>query len=127
MVTHADEVTSCGFLGSDEKIPTLAWGEFDQPAADIAAEIQICPWFLQYATIKRFKTIKDTSVTALLATAAIPTVQLLGIYAEVDAFSLLDKVLLHEMTHLFVNHHAEDVRAPFAGRGLHVLIFKCTT
>ena len=115
MVTHSDEVTSCGLLTSDEKIPALAWSEFDKPAANIAAEIQLCPWFVQYARFKRFKTFKDTSGTAFLATAAIPAARLLGIYTEVDAFALLDKVLLHEMTHLFVNHHAQDVRIPFAG------------
>lgn len=81
------------------------------PGIRTPAEIQLCPWFAEWAKLRGFKTFSDVSLTAWMARFLIPMSVEVGVYTEVDTYSLLDKVLLHEMTHLFVTRHSSDVCA----------------
>lgn len=132
-IAEPEDVAQCNVIGGSVP-PALAWTEFEMPPIGTPAEIQLCPWFAGWANLRGFKTFKDASVSAWLARFAIPASFELGVFTEVDVYSLLDKVLLHEMTHLFVTHHSTDVRAqsqrpfciPLFLSGFLALIFKRT-
>ncbi|KAF1918941.1 hypothetical protein BDU57DRAFT_592946 [Ampelomyces quisqualis] len=73
--------------------PTSATG-FVQPT-----QIQLCPWFVQWVKDHKYKMVKDAMMTSIGKTL----IKLAGrapfSFAQIDAFNLLDKVLLHEMMH----------------------------
>jgi hypothetical protein len=88
-------------------------------------QIQLCPWFVDWVKDRKIKLHKD-AVKSIVGKAIIRATESssnylgfaqIGIHrysgneeyanTSVDAFSLLDKVLLHEMTH---------ARATFSGR-----------
>ncbi|KAH7079688.1 hypothetical protein FB567DRAFT_552087 [Paraphoma chrysanthemicola] len=64
-------------------------------------QITLCPWFVDWVKERKFKLSSD-GLKQMVAKKVIQTSQKpnsrLG-FAQIDAFSLLDKVLLHEMTH----------------------------
>jgi hypothetical protein len=64
------------------------------------SEIQICPWFLTNVRGYQFKDLSSLPSTAyhLLGKIAIP-VAAKALYTPIDSFSLMDKTILHELTH----------------------------
>ncbi|KAI1348955.1 hypothetical protein F5Y01DRAFT_317306 [Xylaria sp. FL0043] len=62
--------------------------------------IQICPWFLQYAKAKKYRTSKDlSSWRARLAVIGLDRFITKIFYTPIDLMSLWDKCMLHEMMH----------------------------
>jgi hypothetical protein len=72
---------------------TMTWGTDH-------SEIQICPWFLRKSRGFKFTDIQDTSQSfyALLSRIAIPVVARV-VYKPIGALVLMDKVIVHELTH----------------------------
>ncbi|KAF1846476.1 uncharacterized protein K460DRAFT_406679 [Cucurbitaria berberidis CBS 394.84] len=64
------------------------------------SEIQICPWYLRKARGFKFKDLADipASIYSALGKVAIPTMAKLK-YTPIDIFLLMDKVIVHELTH----------------------------
>ncbi|SMY20775.1 unnamed protein product [Zymoseptoria tritici ST99CH_1A5] len=91
---------------------------------DTPAQITLCPWFIEWATNAPYSTF-STAVKAKLARALIPlSAQNPFNYplAPVDAYGLLEKVILHELTHTLAGGKSDDVSLsmiqgglPFAG------------
>ncbi|KAF2492916.1 hypothetical protein BU16DRAFT_466677 [Lophium mytilinum] len=80
---------------SDDDIPDeeLYWDE--KPT-----QIQLCPWFVDWVKSKEFKTASDVKKRTKIGRVVIKLVESKNFgLKQIDAFSLLDKVLLHEMTH----------------------------
>jgi hypothetical protein len=67
-------------------------------------EIQICPWFLEKSRGFKVSDLSDIShathqpVFAALSRMALPAVSR-AIYTPIDSFVLMDKVIVHELTH----------------------------
>ncbi|KAH7048439.1 hypothetical protein B0J12DRAFT_741170 [Macrophomina phaseolina] len=78
-----------------------------------AAQINICPWFLEWARGARYKTWKDVRVKTRLAKWVIPLVEKGWWLTPFDATNLLDKVMLHELTHTIAGGETEDVSDGF--------------
>ncbi|KAI4714120.1 hypothetical protein J4E89_001570 [Alternaria sp. Ai002NY15] len=64
------------------------------------AQIQLCTWFVDWIKQKKFKLSGDVQKRTKIGRAMINAAEWrqFGL-RQIDAFSLLDKVLLHEMTH----------------------------
>jgi hypothetical protein len=64
------------------------------------SEIQICPWFLTNVRGYQLKDLSSlpTSAYHLLSKIALP-VAAKAVYTPIDSFSLMDKTILHELTH----------------------------
>ncbi|KAF2803251.1 uncharacterized protein BDZ99DRAFT_526623 [Mytilinidion resinicola] len=63
-------------------------------------QIQICPWFVDWVKFKNFKTPSDVKKRTKIGRAVIKPVESTNWgLRPIDAFSLLNKVILHEMTH----------------------------
>ncbi|KAH8724711.1 hypothetical protein GQ44DRAFT_727499 [Phaeosphaeriaceae sp. PMI808] len=64
-------------------------------------EIQICPWFLEKSRGFKFSDLLDLlhqPFVAFLSRMAVPAAARL-LYTPIDAFVLMDKVIVHELTH----------------------------
>lgn len=63
--------------------------------------MQICPWFLDYAMKKNpaFQDGVQKTLWSKIMTGIVPIVKKTA-YTDIDVLSLIDKVLLHEMTHV---------------------------
>jgi len=63
-------------------------------------EIQICPWFLRKSRGFKFTDLQDTSQPfyAFISRLAIPVLAMIK-YKPIDALVLMDKVIVHELTH----------------------------
>ena len=86
-----------GVLSPTLAITTNPGQTIGNPTGSLS-EIQICPWFLSKQRGFKFRDFKSANALLIgtLARAAVPVVQKL-VYAPIDAFSLFDKVLLHEV------------------------------
>ncbi|KAF1836061.1 hypothetical protein BDW02DRAFT_596728 [Decorospora gaudefroyi] len=63
-------------------------------------QIQLCPWFVDWVKSKKFKLVGDVQKRTKIGRFVIKLAEWKGFgLAQIDAYSLLDKVLLHEMTH----------------------------
>ncbi|KAI0811451.1 hypothetical protein GGR55DRAFT_695077 [Xylaria sp. FL0064] len=72
--------------------------------------IQICPWFLQYAKGKKYRTSKDiSSLRARLALIGVDKLITRTFYTPIDLMSLWDKCMLHEMMHTKPGGSKDDV------------------
>ncbi|KAH7071450.1 hypothetical protein BKA63DRAFT_73050 [Paraphoma chrysanthemicola] len=62
--------------------------------------IQLCPWFVSWIKERKYKLGKD-AMNTLIGKSLITISESKAPFgfAQIDSFSLLDKVLLHEMTH----------------------------
>ncbi|KAH7123540.1 hypothetical protein B0J11DRAFT_397814, partial [Dendryphion nanum] len=64
-----------------------------------STQIQLCPWFVDWIKSKEYIMADDvrkrTKIGRLVVRAAASNIG----FTEIDAYALLDKVLLHEMTH----------------------------
>ncbi|QIX01858.1 hypothetical protein AMS68_007375 [Peltaster fructicola] len=85
-------------------------GELKDPGSELAstfkhsnnkhpAQITINTWFLQWAYHARYQRWNDWSIAAAAASILIPLTTLGWPLTPIDALTLLDKVLLHELTH----------------------------
>ncbi|KAH7095929.1 hypothetical protein FB567DRAFT_544185 [Paraphoma chrysanthemicola] len=101
MVYKLDEITSpggrfanCMDLTSPALMITFTNTEFKY------SEIQICPWFLSKVRGYKFKDLSSlpSAVFSLVARVAVPIAARV-MYTPIDSFSLMDKTLVHEMTH----------------------------
>ncbi|CAO2647427.1 Nn.00g083490.m01.CDS01 [Neocucurbitaria sp. VM-36] len=64
-----------------------------------STQIQLCPWFVDWIKDRKFKLHNDVARSNIgRAVIKLAESNKFG-FAQIDAFSLLDKVLLHEMTH----------------------------
>lgn len=75
-------------------------------------QIQVCPWFLQWAAKERYPTVYDLVVNhqglfAKLAEHVIPWA-IDKWYTPMDLVSLFDKVFLHELTHTRAGGETKD-------------------
>ncbi|KAF2272617.1 uncharacterized protein EI97DRAFT_461869 [Westerdykella ornata] len=65
-------------------------------------EIQICPWFMTTARGFKFRDLKELRASSwsygVLAKILMPPISAIK-YTPIDAFALMDKVILHELTH----------------------------
>ncbi|KAI0538386.1 hypothetical protein GGR58DRAFT_501220 [Xylaria digitata] len=79
--------------------------------------IQICPWFLEYAKAKKYKTSKDiSSWRAKLAVKGHDELITKKFYTPIDLMNLWDKCMLHEMMHTKAGLSKQDVGG-FTGYG----------
>lgn len=64
------------------------------------SEIQICPWFLSYARGYKVKDMSSlpASIFTAISKIAIPIAARTA-YTLIDVFSLMDKTIVHELTH----------------------------
>ncbi|KAF2468916.1 uncharacterized protein BDR25DRAFT_289905 [Lindgomyces ingoldianus] len=62
-------------------------------------QIQICPWFVDWIKNHDYKLHNDVARSNIGRTVVKVTESTNHILRQIDAFNLLDKVLLHEMTH----------------------------
>ncbi|KAF2653293.1 hypothetical protein K491DRAFT_662135 [Lophiostoma macrostomum CBS 122681] len=63
-------------------------------------QIQLCPWFIDWIKNRKYKTADQLTKRANFGRFVINTVEKSNFgLRQIDAFVLLDKVLLHEMTH----------------------------
>lgn len=83
--------------------------------------IQMCPWFLEYAKEKQWRTGESIkNVRAKLAVKGADQWITNRKYTPVDLLSLWDKVMLHEMAHTRAGGLKDDVGGTKGyGRGLH--------
>jgi hypothetical protein len=81
----------------DLKPPTLMI-TFTVP--NVYSEIQICPWFLTNVRGYQFRDLPSlgSSFYHLLSKIALPGVAK-TVYTPIDSFSLMDKTIVHELTH----------------------------
>jgi hypothetical protein len=91
-----DELRAQNRLGEDDALPDAIMRE------RMPCQIQIAPWYLKFERRKatKFQLSKDLlSVRANLAPMVLP-VTAKFLFAPIDTMTLLDKVILHEFTHL---------------------------
>jgi hypothetical protein len=101
---------------SDTSLHPLTGGPFGEVNLNAPTQIQLCPWFIDWIKSKEFKTGDQVRRTKLgrgvvrLAEKNQWPFRQIGMVAaaahahradrsDTDAFALLDKVLVHEMTH----------------------------
>jgi hypothetical protein len=92
-------------------------------------EIQICPWFLRKARGFKFVDLMDTSQPfySLVSRVAIPLAAR-TMYTPIDAFLLMDKVIVHELTHTQQSIPATVDQQPNPyGKQAPLLPHSCTT
>ncbi|QRD07406.1 hypothetical protein JI435_132000 [Parastagonospora nodorum SN15] len=77
----------------DEEQREVVYNYEDRPT-----QIQICPWFIDWIKNKEYKLSNDVK-RSNIGRYIIKKVEGNQWFRQIDAFSLLDKVLLHEMTH----------------------------
>lgn len=65
------------------------------------SQLQVCPWFLEYAMKKdpAFQDAVQRTLWGKIMSGVTRIVKKAG-YTDVDVLSLIDKVLLHELTHM---------------------------
>lgn len=101
-VVYGDDITSkwadCFDLLPPTIMITTNPGQIANNPIGSLSEIQICPWFLSKERGFKFRDFKSLNalLTGSLARAAMPLVSK-ALYTPIDAFSLFDKVLLHEV------------------------------
>lgn len=79
--------------------------------------IQVCPWFLEYATAKKYRTNADTTtLKAFLAAKGLDDLITDRVYTPIDLLALWDKSMLHEFMHTKAGSTKEDVGG-FGGYG----------
>lgn len=83
---------------SDCSLGTLAYTNNPE---DYPSQITICPWFLTYSLKTLFPTSKGlrSQLLGQLARFVIPIASR-WVYTKIDAYSLFDKLLLHEVNGL---------------------------
>ncbi|KAF2006484.1 hypothetical protein P154DRAFT_569877 [Amniculicola lignicola CBS 123094] len=72
---------------------------------NLPTQIQLCEWFVDWIKRKEIKTTKDLALKSRVASGFIKGSDKNRIFAQIDAESLLDKVLLHEMTHGWIAYN----------------------
>ncbi|ORY11551.1 hypothetical protein BCR34DRAFT_601330 [Clohesyomyces aquaticus] len=76
----------------------VQWENEDGTRRDLNTQIQICTWFLDYIKSPAFTT-HDELLRSTIGRTVIKGAEKNWGFRGIDAFSLPDKVLLHEMTH----------------------------
>ncbi|GME51410.1 hypothetical protein GTA08_BOTSDO07478 [Neofusicoccum parvum] len=109
--SHGDEVvskdTQSEWRDCFDFLPnTLAYTH--NPTARYPSQIQICPWFITWAKGNRYQTWEDVQKKAKFFEKALPYLSKWP-FTPIDAESLLDKVILHEMTHTRAGWMSRDV------------------
>jgi hypothetical protein len=81
------------------------------PASGRSSQIQLCPWFVDWAKGQKFKSFKDLSTKAWVVDhILVPACRINNwILTEIDVTSVFDKVILHEMTHTTGAGSLEDL------------------
>ncbi|GME66162.1 hypothetical protein GTA08_BOTSDO07478 [Neofusicoccum parvum] len=90
------------------KLPTT-FAYTHNPKGMKFSQIQICPWFLNYAKGKEYNTWEDVQKKTKLLNFAVPILSNGWPLTPIDAISLFDKVLLHELTHTRSGGGTKDV------------------
>ncbi|KAJ5455566.1 uncharacterized protein N7458_003830 [Penicillium daleae] len=92
--------------------PTVAY-TWNSPNKDKPPQIQICPWFINWMKSVDTHSLKDAQPKALFWRAVSTSLSKMHtLLTPIDVDSLLDKVILHELTHTRVAGVAEDVDGP---------------
>lgn len=80
-------------------------------------QIQICPWFLQYA-MKKDPAFQNQIKPDLIPRLAVKLDEWVTkiVYTPIDLLGLFDKVMVHEMTHTRAGGRLDDVGG-FGGYG----------
>lgn len=63
------------------------------------SQIQICPWFINYAKGKKYNTWTDVQKKTKIFKWSVPKLDGGWPLTPVDSAALLEKVLLHELSH----------------------------
>lgn len=82
------------------------------PANQTASILQICPWFVKYGRSQKYKTFKnlrDWMGRAGIMRGFAGKIADKWPYTEIDATSVFDKVMLHELTHTRKGGNTDDV------------------
>ncbi|EKG11797.1 hypothetical protein MPH_11293 [Macrophomina phaseolina MS6] len=79
------------------------------PRGQKFSQVQICPWFLGWAKGKEFNSWEDVQTKAKVFNWAVPKLTSGWPLTAIDAASLFDKVLLHELTHTRSGGSTTDV------------------
>jgi hypothetical protein len=83
---------------------------WNSPNEDKPPQIQICPWFINWMKSVDTHSLKDAQPKALFWRAVSTSLSKMHtLLTPIDVDSLLDKVILHELTHTRVAGVAEDV------------------
>ncbi|KKA18250.1 hypothetical protein T310_7796, partial [Rasamsonia emersonii CBS 393.64] len=80
---------------------TEAWTVAPRPG--IVSQIQVCRWYLQASNGYKIRYWRDISAKAILSRASDKIQDLFGMRTAMDAASLFDHTMLHEMTHAIKN------------------------
>jgi hypothetical protein len=91
---------NCFDIHSPTMMVTLTFPKRKEEDVNKFSEIQICPWFLRKARGFKLKDLSDfkSSTFSALSQIAIPVVAALS-YRPIDMFVLVDKMIVHELTH----------------------------
>ncbi|KAF7197358.1 hypothetical protein HII31_01168 [Pseudocercospora fuligena] len=82
------------------------------------SQVTLCPWFINWAVNEDYQVWNDMSLKVVAATAAIPLLTRNPFnypLTPVDAFGLLERVILHELTHTTLGGKSEDVEMQQGG------------
>jgi hypothetical protein len=91
---------NCFDIKESTMMITLTFAKTKEDNSEKFTEIQICPWFLRKARGFKFKDLADfkSSAFTALSQVAIPVMALLK-FRPIDMFVLVDKMIVHELTH----------------------------
>ncbi|CAN9244307.1 unnamed protein product [Alternaria alternata] len=98
--TNLDKVALAVTFNPETEDEDITWRNGVAIESRQPTQIQLCTWFVDWIKQKKFKLSDDAQRRTNIGRAMINMAEwnLFGL-TQIDAFNLLDKVLLHEMTH----------------------------